>query len=151
MNPNIIEGPEEYKKLISELTSDTPLDEIDYGDKVSVIYRGWAGHYIAADSCLFRLNSLLQYKGKCIVVSTVGNHRSNGKLDTIDYNRYYETMVFYSEDNDELYHDADVTKGISLKGKWNIDYFDSNTDNEANDMHVAAVREVAERLKSGEL
>lgn len=33
MNPNIIEGPEEYKKLISEVSSDTPLDEIDYGDK----------------------------------------------------------------------------------------------------------------------
>ena len=71
------------------------------------------------------------------------------KIETIGHRRYYETMAFHSDENDTMYHDIDVTKGIDLDCKCDIDHFEEDSDNEANDMHENAVRWVCDQLKEG--
>ena len=64
-------------------------------NEVNVIERGWAGHFILADRCLFRRNTLLEYKDKKWVVSKVGAYRTlENKIDNIGHRRWYETMAF---------------------------------------------------------
>ena len=65
----------------------------------------------------------------------------------IGYRRYYETMVFMSDDSDTLYHDADVTKQVSFSSPWAIETKDS--DNEANAMHEDVVNEITDMLENG--
>lgn len=50
-----------------------------------------AQHFCAADSCLFRLATLLP---NGYVVSSVGEYRYNNEQRDIGYKRKYETMVF---------------------------------------------------------
>jgi hypothetical protein len=59
--------------------------------------RGWPGHFICADKCLFRRNTLLELGDVKIVVSTVWLFRVNGQFQEIGCGRYFETMAFYSE------------------------------------------------------
>lgn len=113
--------------------------------------RGWAGHYICADRCKFRRNTLLQLDDLFVVVSTVGSMASvdGTAVEEIGYQRYYETMVFLSDPNDGEYHDADWRKQISVNGEWSIEKL--NKDNEANDMHDAVVEEISSRMMNGTL
>ena len=109
--------------------------------------RGWAGHFICASSCNFRRNTLLEYEGEFIVVSTVGRmvfeHAGNFKLDTVGLDRYYETMAFYSDTSDLEFHDIDVERQIYLGCDWALDEID---DNKANDMHEKAVDWVSRQM-----
>lgn len=109
--------------------------------------RGWAGHFIAANSCRFRRNTLLSFEDIKIVVSTVGAMYSNGKIETIGYQRYFETMAFHSNLSDTRYYDIDVTKNVYFDSEWAIDEIDA--DDKANDMHEAVVKEITEKLLSG--
>jgi len=112
--------------------------------------RGWAGHFCCADRCLFRRNTLVEYKDKKIVVSTVGlmkHYNDKDQYEEIGLNRYYETMVFEADYNNTRYYDADVEKQISFDSNWAISEIDA--DDKANAMHDNVVKEISENLVTG--
>jgi hypothetical protein len=119
---------------------------------VTITFRGWPGHFICADRCNFRLNTLIECDGRAIVVSTVGGLRlsDNGGWETIGHNRYFETKVFNA--NGTQYQDADVTNEISIGSDHNrfVSHVNDNAEIQANAMHNRTVDWVAERLANGE-
>ena len=108
--------------------------------------RGWPGHLVAAANCLFRRNTLLSYNEVYVVVSTVGNLVSflEKGFVQVGMDRYYETMVFFSDETDSEYHDADVSREIFTDLPWSINSLDK--DNEANLMHEMIVKEMTQKL-----
>jgi len=110
--------------------------------------RGWAGHFICADSCLFRRNTLLENSvtGAKIVVSTVGLMKEIEGFTTIACNRYYETMAFAGERQGK-YIDANVSRRVHFDSPWCIAELDG--DDQANDMHEAVVEELRLKLLEG--
>lgn len=133
-------------------------------DGVKITERGWAGHFICADRCKFRRNTLLEYGDKKWVVSTVGampqsettrkylgSILKNG-FETIGLGRYYETMAFEAqpvknEKGDIVYYDADVSKPIYFDSDWMIDDCNFETDKLANEMHDRVVEELSKKIK----
>ena len=115
--------------------------------------RGWAGHFCCSYDCRFRRNTLLEYNGVGIVVSTVGNMIRNGVPEEIGLHRDYETMAFYVDKRTKEYKDADVRKQIFFDSNWQLkdNGDDDFIDNKANDMHEAVVKELSEKLLRGEL
>lgn len=114
--------------------------------------RGWAGHFICADRCLFRRNTLIEGKSKAVIVSTIGGMRRNGKgLDTIGAGgRYYETMVFRAK-KEGPYIEADVSEQLYFQGEWAIcadrwEDLPEDVDNKANDMHESVVAEFVKEI-----
>lgn len=138
-------------------------------DGVKVTEQGFAGHYCCADYCLFRRNTLLEYKNKKWVVSTVGRMKEPKlNIDTfsglgglfgtkngytpIGYSRFYETMAFKAmkeqeEPNGEFYWIADVTKQIFFDSEWALEECDFGSDHKANDMHEKVVDELIMKIK----
>jgi len=117
--------------------------------KVKRTERGWAGHFICANRCLFRRNTLLEYGDIKIVISTVGamqNIHKEGEFEQIGYDRYYETMAFHSKKDDRKYHDTDVNREVSFYNKWEINVLD---DVKANKMHEKVIREISRELLAG--
>jgi hypothetical protein len=117
-------------------------------DAVKRTERGWAGHYICADRCRFRRNTLLECGDTRIVVSSVGlmpNTKGNG-YDQIGAGRYFETMAFHA-DYDGRYWDADVGKKVSFASPWAI--AEPDADDKANDMHEAVVAELIADMRIG--
>ena len=120
--------------------------------------RGWAGHFICANRCLFRRNTLLECGDIKIVVSTVGlmptpqEYKklgiSQGDFEPIGLDRHYETMAFHASTSDTRYHDADVTRQIYFESPWAISEVDA--DDQANIMHEMVVEEITGKLESGE-
>src|SRR5574344_2835014 len=125
-------------------------------NEVNVTERGWAGHFILSDRCLFRRNTLLEYKKKKWGVSTVGAYRTlENKIDYIGHRRWYETMAFKAYEKDG-YIDADVRNEISFDSEWGIfgdsweevcDNCNGTPDNAANDMHDKIVSELIDKIK----
>ena len=115
--------------------------------------RGWPGHFICAADCLFRRNTLISFMDRQVVVSTVGNLRSDGKMGTIGaFGRYYETMAFEAKE-EGAYIEADVSEQLSFDSEWAISYenFDDmpeDIDNLANKMHEAVVNEFIARMEA---
>ena len=117
--------------------------------------RGWAGHFICADRCLFRRNTLLECGDVRIVVSTVGllvdiNYRklpNSRKFTEIGINRHFETMAFHATLEHKRYWEADVNRQISFESPWSIAELDA--DDKANDMHEAVVDEITAELMKG--
>lgn len=116
--------------------------------------RGWAGHYICANRCRFRRNTLIEYGDQKVVISTVGLQEKlpfddlEDKFEHVGPDRYFETMAFYAKDDDPRYYDADVTRRFNFKSPWRIDEIDA--DDKANDMHETVVTEIMEKLRKGE-
>ena len=113
------------------------------------VERGWAGHFICANRCRFRRNTLLEYNNIKIVVSTVGLMESiDGKnFDTVGCDRYFETMAFHADYDDKRYYDMDVSRQISFDSEWCLNEIDA--DDKANDMHERVVDEISTHLKGG--
>lgn len=120
--------------------------------------RGWAGHFICADRCRFRRNTLLQDTESNIeiVVSSVGlmektktRYDDKTEFETIGYNRYYETMAFHADPTDQRYHDAEVNREITFESPWAINEIDA--DDKANIMHDVVVKEIKGRMEKGEV
>ena len=131
---------------------------------VEITERGWAEHFICADSCKFRRNTLLEYKDKKWIVSTVGampqseimkkypEFCSKNGFETIGCDRYYETMAFEAEpvknkDGIIIYYDADVGKQIYFDSDWAISDCNFETDKQANEMHDKVVEELIKKIK----
>ena len=121
-------------------------------EEVKRTERGWAGHYICADRCRFRRNTLLEHGGIKIVVSTVGLFMQSPDaktFETVGHDRYFETMAFHAKVDDERYNDADVNRQVDFNSTWSISEIDA--DDKANDMHEAAVSEIMACLLAGNL
>ncbi|MEN6292594.1 MAG: hypothetical protein ABFD07_11345 [Methanobacterium sp.] len=113
--------------------------------------RGWAGHFICADRCWFRRNTLLECGEERIIVSTVGEMTDiSGKnfpnFVEVGHNRYYETMAFHAQRVDDRYWDADIQRPVNFESPWAIS--ELNADDEANDMHEAVVDEIIIMLRA---
>ena len=127
--------------------------------KIKKTERGWAGHFICAMDCKFRRNTLIQYGKKFIVVSTVGAmfREDKNEPQQIGADRYYETMSFWSDESDSIYHDISVSREVFLSdAKWTINKkeMDENKDtidNIANKMHDDYVAKVETLLISKQL
>ena len=124
--------------------------------KVKRVERGWAGHFICGDRCLFRRNTMLICGRKRIIVSTVGAMRTNEKVETIGAGgRYYETMAFKAK-FDDPYWEIDVQNEISFDAEWSIwatsfEKLPKDVDNKANDMHENVVGEIESKMVNGKL
>ena len=110
--------------------------------------RGWAGHFICANRCRFKRNTLLERGDTRIVVSTVGllENIKNDGFETVGNDRYFETMAFHAA-FDGRYWDADVSRQVCFESPWRISEIDA--DDRANDQHEAVVSEISAKLHSG--
>lgn len=118
-------------------------------NRVKKTERGWGGHFIGANSCRFRRNTLLELASMKIVVSTVGLYEVRGNFEPLGVNRYYETMAFHSDVKDGRHHDADVTLPVEFDSNWSIG--EIGADDLANDMHESVVDEISNKMMAGEL
>jgi len=128
----------------------------DCAKRVKRTERGWAGHFICAQDCRFRRNTLLEYGETRVVISTVGAmfsrfHMKGSGPEEIGYNRHYETMIFHAHKDGE-YWEADVRKEWdgARAGDWQLLMTKENEDqidNLANDMHEKNVNAIAKELK----
>ena len=113
--------------------------------------RGWAGHFCCSYRCEYHRNTLLEYNGVKVVVSTVGRLRKDMFSDTYEdlgYKRYFETMAFMAKEDDK-YNDADVEREIQFDAKWCLPSPDMEL--EADAMHEDVVMELSKRLVDGTL
>ena len=119
--------------------------------KVQRTERGWAAHFVCADDCKFRRNTLLECGEVKVVVSTVGAMYKGGKLQEIGCDRHYETMAFYVDNSTGEYKDADVSREIWFDSPWAMKWHkDGYPDNKANEMHETVVKELTEKMERGE-
>lgn len=112
--------------------------------------RGWAGHFICADRCKFRRNTLLEKGDVRIVISTVGLMTScadETAFEKIGLDRYFETLVFHAS-YDGRYWDADVSQEISVKSPCFIDRIDAA--DLADKYHEDIIDEISQRIRVGE-
>lgn len=113
--------------------------------------RGWAGHFCLSYKCEYHRNTLLEYNGVKVVVSTVGRLRKdwiNNTYEEVGHRRYFETMAFIAKENDK-YNDADVTSQVSFDAKWCLP--SPYMELEADTMHEDVVMELSKRLVDGTL
>ena len=117
--------------------------------KLKIKERGYAGHFICANRCRFKRNTLIEYGEKRIVVSTVGNYWQDSKDESpsqIGFERYYETMAFEAK-WEEPYWEADVSKEIRFDSEWEVNTITRESDMEADKMHEAVVKKLSVEIK----
>lgn len=114
--------------------------------KVKRTERGWASHFIGSRQCRFHRNTLLEYGDRKVIVSTIGNYVPRSEVETIGYNRYYETMVFEAH-KEGSYYEADVEKELPFSSDWAIPEIAEDTDLRADNMHEQVVKELSQAIK----
>lgn len=114
--------------------------------------RGWTGHFCCADRCLFRRNTLLEYNGLKVVISTVGRMLANPNDKEFTpigaFGRHFETRVWMAQEDDK-YNDIDVDKPVSFESE--CDLPEPDMELEANEMHENVVNEITGYLLAGTL
>ena len=112
--------------------------------------RGWAGHFCCSYRCEYHRNTLLEYNGMKVVVSTVGRlyNMKSHVYEELGYGRYFETMAFMADENDK-YNDADVDRQVSFDSNWCLP--SPHMELEADAMHEDVVSELSKRLVDGTL
>lgn len=117
--------------------------------RVKITERGWPAHFICAHKCQFRRNTLVEFEDLKIVVSTVGVMKDypSGKIETIGFERYYETMVFMGK-YENPYWEADISKEIWFQNNWSLNECEHDSDLKAQEMHENIVQEMAETIIS---
>lgn len=117
--------------------------------EVKLTERGWPGHFVLADRCLFRRNTLVEVGDERVVVSTVGRMRTrDGESDdTVGaFGRSFETMAFRAVMANG-YWEADIGREFGLADqKRSISGFEPSRSGEASDMHDDCVAAVVVRL-----
>lgn len=113
--------------------------------------RGWPAHFIGAEDCLFRRNTLLEHGRIKIIVSTIGLYRPqikpyDGKFKEIGCSRFYETMAFHAQ-RDGKYWGIAVDRQITFDSPWTLTVID---DNKADNMHETVVCEITRKLARGD-
>ena len=124
-------------------------EEIDEYFRLKITERGWPAHYICAESCTFRRNTLIEYADLKWVVSTVGRQlpaKGYDHWETVGHNRYYETMAFKAK-QDGIYWDADTSNPIDFDSEWAIHDCADDSEFRANEMHDKVVAELSEKIK----
>ncbi len=123
---------------------------------VTTTERGWPAHFVGADACTFRRNTLLQCGDNAVVVSTVGNYRPpsmNGGSSEIGVRAFYETLALRAyQEGPYLEGDAGQRIEFDAPGILGLDpALDSYADYAANIMHNDVVEEVSAKLLAGVL
>ncbi|MEN6549938.1 MAG: hypothetical protein ABFE07_28175 [Armatimonadia bacterium] len=126
--------------------------------KLKLTERGWPGHYILCERCVFHRNTLIEFGAKRVVVSTVGNLRKIDPphaIDTIGCGRYYETKAFPAR-WDAPYWEAATSGQLDFKSPWSIcaenpEDLPDDADTRADRMHERVVAEISRRLKRGKV
>lgn len=118
--------------------------------KVDRLERGWPGHFIGADRCIFRRNTLLTCGDIRVIVSSIGDMIDpiTNEIVMIGHNRYYETVVFNAHWTGK-YWDIDVNVQLYFDSPWSVD--DPEGDDIANDYHEGVVSEMTQKLLNGEI
>lgn len=119
---------------------------------VKITERGWIGHFICAERCRFRRNTLLECGRRRVIVSTVGAMTTPDprKFDMVGCNRYYETAAFRAHREQRVYWEIATGKRVSFQSPWQISEIKEESDLRANEMHDAVVAELAGKLARGE-
>ena len=123
--------------------------------KAKVTYRGWPGHFICGERCVFHLNTLVELGEIRIVISTVGMmknwHAPNAfnatEYEEIGCERYYETMSFAAIRRGEFY-DADVHRQVQFEAPWS--YGSIADEWKANKGHWNVVNEIVDKMETGQ-
>lgn len=115
--------------------------------QITITERGWPAHFICAERCRFRRNTLVECGRRRFVVSTVGDMRDDqNREQPVGAGYYYETKVFRAR-RAGVYWDANTSKqidGSCLPGKMHY-----NSDLKANAIHDKTVAELVAKLKRG--
>lgn len=114
---------------------------------LKITERGWPGHFICADQCVYRRNTLIEYGNKRVIVSTVGNRRDDkGVIQIVGLDRYYETMAFRAKKANG-YWEIDVSKQVDVTD-WRIPTITDDVDTRADQMHENAILEISAKLSA---
>lgn len=113
--------------------------------------RGWAGHFICADRCLFRRNTLVELGDNRVIISTVGRMRDIHTRDKVIFeeigcDRHYETMVFKAK-WEAPYWETDVGEQLNFDAEWCISDVVLDSDKRADEMHEAVVAEFISKME----
>ncbi len=113
---------------------------------VKITERGWGGHFICANRCQFRRNTLIECGDTRIVVSTVGlMENKEGGFEALTPYNYFETMAFHAV-YDGRYWNADTSRSIKFDSPAGISEIDAG--DLANDMHEAVVSELIAKIQA---
>ena len=109
-------------------------------------------YFSGSKRCLYRRNTLLEFRDIKLVISTLGNLTDlDNKLVCISGKSYYETRVFHAltDIKRNSYRDIDPERKVKVNTITKINKPDS--DIKADQMHEKVIKELTYRLDKGDL